>query len=99
AINIISFAIDCFISLNAPSASRVHCHPHMLPGFGQSIFGKPCPLNADRGTPGSETIENSSGRIPLLCNVTIPPATLNFIINCSNLPYARPSYNPVVRSG
>nr|GEY33859.1 hypothetical protein [Tanacetum cinerariifolium] len=37
----------------------------------------------DRGTPGSETIEHSSGMILLLCNVTIPPATRNFIISCA----------------
>nr|GEW39316.1 hypothetical protein [Tanacetum cinerariifolium] len=40
-------------------------------------------LMADRGTPSSETLEHSSEMILLLCNVTIPPATRNFIILCA----------------
>nr|GFB44645.1 hypothetical protein [Tanacetum cinerariifolium] len=47
------------------------------------IFSSLTWLMADRGTPGSETIEHSSGMILLLCNVTIPPATGNFIIPCA----------------
>nr|GFA40523.1 hypothetical protein [Tanacetum cinerariifolium] len=37
----------------------------------------------DRSTPGCKTIEHSSGMILLLRNVTIPPATGNFIILCA----------------
>nr|GEV76194.1 hypothetical protein [Tanacetum cinerariifolium] len=44
---------------------------------------RPSSVRVDRGTPGSETIEHSSGMILLLCNVTIPLATGNFIIPCA----------------